>query len=72
MSFEDTSKPLTKQQIANIDAKNVHKVLARTILVDGFDVVYDLKKSHDAYLHDSVTGKDFLDLFRYVVFSKDT
>jgi len=35
------------------------------MLVDGFDFVYDLDKSHGIYLHDSRTGKEFLDFFSF-------
>jgi L-lysine 6-transaminase len=41
----------------------VHDVLARSILVDGFDLVYDLDKSEGMYMYDSKSGKRYLDCF---------
>jgi len=38
-------------------------VLGRVLLVDGFDLVYDLDKSTGRYLHDAKTGKKYLDFF---------
>ena len=46
-----------------IDSKSVHDSLAKWILVDGYDLVLDLDKSSGAILHDSRSGKDFLDFF---------
>ncbi len=42
---------------------SVHETLRRSILADGFDVVLDLDKSHGVRLHDSRSGKSFLDMF---------
>ena len=33
------------------------------MLADGFEIVYDICKSHGVYLHDAITGKDYLDFF---------
>lgn len=41
----------------------VKQTLARHMLADGFDFVMDFEKSHGSYIHDSVTGKDYLDMF---------
>src|SRR5262245_23518075 len=46
-----------------IDPRDVHAVLARYMLADGWDVVLDLEKSHGAILHDSLHNVDYLDLF---------
>jgi L-lysine 6-transaminase len=59
------SKPLSRSEVARIGPNDVHTVLGRTMLVDGFDFVYDLDKSHGLYLHDSRTGKEFLDFFSF-------
>ncbi|MDZ7719747.1 MAG: L-lysine 6-transaminase [Balneolaceae bacterium] len=48
-----------------IDPKNVRSVLQEHILADGFDMVLDLHKSKGAYLHDSVTGTEYLDFFTF-------
>jgi L-lysine 6-transaminase len=48
----------TQTQISPAD---VHGILARHMLADGFDVVFDFEKSHGAWLHDSRAGRDLLD-----------
>jgi L-lysine 6-transaminase len=44
---------------------NVHEVLNRWVLADGFPLVLDLEKSKGPYLHDSKSGKDYLDFFSF-------
>ncbi len=44
---------------------DVHKTLEQNMLVDGFPFVLDLEKSHGSWLHDSVTGKEYLDFFTF-------
>ncbi len=46
-----------------IAATNVHEVLRRHQLVDGYDVVLDLERSHGAWLYDARTESEFLDCF---------
>jgi L-lysine 6-transaminase len=58
-----SNKPLTKKDVERIAAKDVHSVLGRVLLVDGFDFVYDLEKSSGKYLYDAKTGRQFLDFF---------
>lgn len=41
----------------------VKQTLGRHMLADGFDFVMDFEKSHGSYIHDRVTGKDYLDMF---------
>ena len=48
-----------------IDPKNVRSALGKHMLTDGLDLVLDLEKSKGAYLHDSATGKDYLDFFTF-------
>jgi L-lysine 6-transaminase len=55
--------PLTKAQVDAIKPADVHNVLGRHILVDGFDFVYDMDKSHGIYLRDAKSGKEFIDCF---------
>ncbi len=43
----------------------VHATLARHMLADGYDMVLDLAKSQGRRLHDSRTGRDYLDLFSF-------
>ncbi len=46
-----------------IAATSVHEVLRRHQLVDGYDVVLDLERSHGAWLYDARTESEFLDCF---------
>ncbi len=48
-----------------IKPKQVHSVLSNTMLVKGYPIVCDLKKCHNSFIHDSVTSKDFLDMFSF-------
>ncbi len=41
----------------------VHEVIGRHMLADGLEPVVDLEKSHGSWVHDAVTGKEYLDLF---------
>lgn len=49
----------------NINAANVHKVLSSTMLVDGMELVLDLKKSKGLKLYDSRTNSEYLDFFSF-------
>ncbi|MCK6549195.1 L-lysine 6-transaminase [Myxococcota bacterium] len=48
-----------------IQPSEVHGVLRRSILVEGYPFVLDAEKSHGQYLHDAVTGRDYLDFFTF-------
>lgn len=50
----------------SLTPKNIHKILAKNLLVDHFDLVYDLDKSRGQYLFDSKTGKSILDCFSFI------
>ena len=56
---------LSRAEVAKITAKDVHKVLERRILADGFDLVCDLQKSHELYLYDSRGEEFYLDFFSF-------
>ena len=43
----------------------VHATLARHMLADGYDMVLDLDKSHGRRIHDSRSGREYLDLFSF-------
>src|SRR5215469_14687178 len=47
----------------------VHEVLARSILADGFDFVLDLTRSAGSYLVDARSGRRYLDMFTFVASS---
>jgi L-lysine 6-transaminase len=48
-----------------IPAADVHAVLARHMLADGFEIVLDLDRSEGSYLVDAVTGRRYLDFFTF-------
>ena len=48
-----------------ISPAEVHETLARHILADGFDLVFDYEKSHGSWVHDSRTGREFLDFLTF-------
>ena len=48
-----------------IDSKEVHKVLGKRILADGFDMVLDIDKSHGMWLYDARYHRYFLDFFGF-------
>ncbi len=49
----------------SIDASQVHDILGRRILADGFDMVLDLEISSGPYLYDSKHNKRYLDFFTF-------
>ena len=48
-----------------IQPAQVREVLGKHLLTDGFDMVLDLEESKGAYLHDSKSGKKYLDFFTF-------
>jgi L-lysine 6-transaminase len=52
-----------------VSPKKVLSTLSRHMLVDGFDIVIDLKKSKGSYLVDAKDGKRYLDFFTFVASS---
>jgi L-lysine 6-transaminase len=48
-----------------VAAGDVHPLLARHLLVDGFDLVLDLGRSHGSWLVDARDGTTYLDLFTF-------
>jgi L-lysine 6-transaminase len=57
-------KPTTKNPI-KIAPAEVHAALARHMLVDGFDLIIDLKRSQGSYVYDSRYNKRYLDFFTF-------
>lgn len=45
--------------------EQVHEVLGRAILVDGYDLVYDLARSHGSWMVDAISGDEFLDAYSF-------
>ena len=48
-----------------IEPRDVHPILSRHILTDGYDFVLDLEKSKGAWLYDSLHNKKLLDFFGF-------
>jgi L-lysine 6-transaminase len=48
-----------------IDTKinKVKETVGKHVLADGFDFVMDIENSHGSWIHDSLTGKNYLDMF---------
>src|SRR3990172_1097902 len=44
---------------------DVHGTLKKHMLVDGLDLVFDLKRSQGSYIYDSRNGRRFLDFFSF-------
>ncbi len=52
-------------QDKNITAHNVHDILRKKMLIDGFDLVFDLEKSYGLKIVDEKTGDEYLDFFSF-------
>ena len=52
---------MTVSTLTPISPTEVHGILARYMLADGFDLVFDFEKSHGAWVHDSRAGREYLD-----------
>lgn len=63
----DTQASSQKKNTAPVilSPSEVHSTLKKYLVVDGFEFVVDLEKSAGSYLHDSLTGKRFLDFFSF-------
>jgi len=61
---EVLAKPTTANPIV-IAPTEAHAAMAKYMLVDGFDLIVDLKKSQGSYLYDSRSNKRYLDFFTF-------
>lgn len=50
---------------STIEAEQVHKILQKHLLADGYDIVLDLEKSEGLYLYDAKSGSRYLDFFTF-------
>src|SRR3990172_4041074 len=46
-------------------ASEVHAQIAKHLPAGSEPIVVDLERSHGAYLHDALTGKEYIDFFTY-------
>lgn len=51
--------------VPRIEPTHVHDVIGSSLLADGMPFVVDLDRSKGARLHDSLSGRDYLDFFNY-------
>lgn len=51
--------------VERITSDNVHDILSTHMQIKGYDMVFDLEKSHGMYLHDAKHNKEFLDMFSF-------
>lgn len=51
--------------VNTVKPAQVHKILQKHILTDGYDIVLDLEKSEGIYLYDSKSGERYLDFFTF-------
>ncbi|WP_435524986.1 hypothetical protein [Chryseobacterium indoltheticum] len=49
--------------ILEIQSNKIKETVGKHVLADGFDFVMDIENSHGSWIHDSVSGKNFLDMF---------
>jgi L-lysine 6-transaminase len=56
---------MTTTTVSPVAPALVHKILARHILADGFDLVFDFEKSHGSFVHDARNGRDYLDFLTF-------
>jgi L-lysine 6-transaminase len=45
--------------------RDVLETIRRHLLADGYPIVFDLEKSHGAWVHDAVSGREFLDFYTF-------
>jgi L-lysine 6-transaminase len=55
----------TSEAIASISPRDVSSVLRQHILVDGFQLVFDLENSHGSCFVDAATGREFIDFYGF-------
>ena len=56
---------MTTTTAASIAPADVHRTIARHILADGYDFVFDYEKSHGAWVHDARTGREYIDFLTF-------
>jgi len=51
--------------MSNINPVDVIPILSKHILIDGFDIIVDLKKSQGSYIYDARDDRKYLDFFTF-------
>jgi len=58
-------KKMSKNEVSQISAEQVHDIIGSVMLADGFNLVVDLEKSEGQMLYDAKNKKAYLDFFSY-------
>jgi len=56
---------MTLSTLSPILPADVHRSLAKHILADGFDLVFDFEKSHGSWVYDARAGREYLDFLTF-------
>jgi L-lysine 6-transaminase len=56
---------MTASVVSPLSPSDVHRTLARHVLADGYDLVFDFEKSHGSWVHDARTGRQYLDFLTF-------
>jgi len=56
---------MTTATTSHIAPGDVHATLARHLLADGLEIVFDYEKSHGSWVHDSRSGREHLDFLTF-------
>jgi len=56
---------LTAAEVHGIEPASVHATLARHLLADGLDLVFDFERSHGSWLRDAKSGRELLDFMSF-------
>jgi L-lysine 6-transaminase len=65
MNTEILNSEPTNMDYDTINPENVHDILRKHMLVDGFDIVLDLKNSSNEKIVDARTGEVYIDFFTF-------
>ena len=56
---------MTATLVSPLSPADVHRTLARYMLADGYELVFDFEKSHGSWFHDRRAGRDYLDFLTF-------
>ena len=56
---------MTTQALLPLRPQDVHETLARHILADGYDLVFDFEKSHGSWVYDAKKRREYLDFMTF-------
>jgi L-lysine 6-transaminase len=65
MALPQGASVMTVSTLNPISPAEVHTVLARHTLADGYELVFDYERSHGTWVHDARGGRDLLDFCQF-------